>query len=181
MRRIFSQTRNGFTLVELLVAIGLFSVTVAIAAGGFVSALRTERQTAALVSANSNVSLAIEQMARELRTGFDFCVNGQSCPDPSVLSFKNVTSQVVTYCLNSGAIWRGGAGTCAGSGFQKITADDVNVQFLKFIPVGSNAPGSCDNLQPRVTIALGVSAKELGVQGSVNLQTTASVRFPLDC
>lgn len=174
---------TGFTLVELLVAVGLFSVVTSIAVGGFVSALRTQRQTAALISANSNVSLVIEQMAREMRTGFDFCTNGQICPTADVVSFKNTRSEVVTYCVENGAILRGvGGGSCGASNFSKITAENVNVQNLGFTVSGNNPSGSCDTEQPRITVTLGVSARETGVEASqIHLQTTVSVRLPLDC
>jgi prepilin-type N-terminal cleavage/methylation domain-containing protein len=65
--------RSGFTLVELLVAIALFSIVVVIASSGFVSALRTQRQVASLISTQSNMTLVLEQMAREVRTGYLFC------------------------------------------------------------------------------------------------------------
>ena len=68
-------SRSAFTLVEMLVAIALFSVVVSIAVGGFTRALRTQRQVIALIAANSNMSLALEQMAREMRTSINFsCV-----------------------------------------------------------------------------------------------------------
>lgn len=63
----------GFTLIETIIAIGLFSVLVAIGVGGFTTALRSERQAGSLLGAQSNVSLAVEQMAREIRTGYLFC------------------------------------------------------------------------------------------------------------
>jgi prepilin-type N-terminal cleavage/methylation domain-containing protein len=66
-------SRKGFTLVEVLVAMGIFVIVIAIATGGFVNSLRTQRQVASLISAQSNASLVLEQMAREIRTGFLFC------------------------------------------------------------------------------------------------------------
>src|SRR6185295_7895950 len=89
-----SSRRGGFTLVELLVAITLFSIAISIAIGGFVRALHTERQLIALIAANSNASLAIEQIAREIRTGTGFaCASGESpC---SELSFTNAGGAVV--------------------------------------------------------------------------------------
>jgi prepilin-type N-terminal cleavage/methylation domain-containing protein len=87
--------KSGFTLIELLVAIALFSIVVAIATDGFVNALRTQRQVASLISTESNVTLVLEQMAREVRTGYLFChdddvnnadANGSpssACADPT--------------------------------------------------------------------------------------------------
>ncbi len=65
--------RKGFTLVELLVAIAVFAIVVTIASAGFVNALRTQRQVASLISTESNMTLVLEQMAREERTGYLFC------------------------------------------------------------------------------------------------------------
>ncbi len=65
--------KRGFTLVELLVTIAIFSVVVTIATAGFVNSLRTQRQVASLISTQSNASLVLEQMARQIRTGFLFC------------------------------------------------------------------------------------------------------------
>lgn len=173
--------KRGFTIVELLVAIAIFSTVISIAAGGFVTALKTQRQTAALIAANSNVSLIIEQMMREIRTGYDFCQNNQSCLEDGddMLSFTKADGQKVTYCLANSAIYRGDVvGVCDTANFQKITADNVFVRSLKFLVKGGALD---DNLQPRVTIALGISANEPGVSASVvYLQTTVSSRFPLD-
>ena len=166
--------RRGFTLIELVVAIGLFSVIVAIAIGGFVGALRTERQVTGLLAANSNVSLAIEQMAREIRTGYDLCVNGNFC-DSSNLSFRNARGESVTYCLQDQSLFRGmGGGGCAGSGGSAITAANVAVTYLNFSVSGNE---NNDGYPPLVTVAIGVGAKTAGVSGSiVNLQTTVTAR-----
>jgi prepilin-type N-terminal cleavage/methylation domain-containing protein len=65
--------RSGFTIIELLVAIGLFTIVVTIAVGGFTNALKTQRQVSSLIATQSNVSIALEQMTREIRTGYLFC------------------------------------------------------------------------------------------------------------
>lgn len=66
-------SRAGFTLVETLISIGIFMVLVVIAVGGFVQALHTQGEIGTLISAQSNVNLGIEEMAREMRTGYLFC------------------------------------------------------------------------------------------------------------
>ena len=162
---------SGFTLVELIVAVGLFAVVVSIALGGFARALRTQRQVAALISANSNVSLAIEQMAREIRTGRIFCRESTAslCSLPSRIAFINSESQTVVYRLSGEAIERG-----AGGVFGKITGENVSVKYLRFILFGNMSE---DGYLPRITVSIGVGAKGLGVSGIVtNLHTTVSSR-----
>lgn len=164
--------KNGFTLVELLVSVGLFAVVVSIAVGGFVSVLRSQRQAAAFLAVNTNVGLAIEQMAREIRTGYGFCTY-RSC-QLSELGFINARGENITYRLANGGLER----QVNDGAFQKITADNVEVKYVKFYLGGREAN---DGLQPRVTIALGVSPREAAISGNVfNLQTTVSARLPLD-
>ncbi len=172
------QISRGFTLIELLVAIGLFSVVTSIAVGGFTNALRSQRQTAGLLSANSNVSLVIEQMTREIRTGYDFCT-AVACPLRTELRFTSARGEKIAYQLNDGAIERQAIPVGGGiTPFERITGDNVKVTHLEFYLSG-NLPR--DGLQPRITIDVGVSSKEYGLSGNVvNLQTTISPRVPLD-
>jgi len=174
---------GGFTLVELIVAIGIFSILTSIAAGSFASALRSQRQSAALLTANSNVSLMIEQMVREMRTGSDFCVNGQNCPRLDTISFRNAKGEIVTYCLLDDAVRRGigAASSCSGSNFYRLSSDNVRIEHLAFYLQGNQTYASGDREQPRITISLSVAPLEQNITGNVlHIQTTASPRFPLD-
>src|SRR6266481_282847 len=66
-------TQKGFTIVELLIAIALFSVFSAIGVGGFINALHTQRQVSSLLAVQGNASEAIEELTRDVRTGRLFC------------------------------------------------------------------------------------------------------------
>jgi prepilin-type N-terminal cleavage/methylation domain-containing protein len=76
--------KKGFTLIEMLVTVGLFAIIVTIAVGAFVNAERTERQVSSLIAAQSNVSLAVEQMSRNIRTGYLFCHDPGDSTAPSL-------------------------------------------------------------------------------------------------
>jgi len=175
----FSTKRGGFTLIELIVAVSLFSVVVSIAAGGFVSALRTQRQSSALTLANSNVSLALEQMSREIRTGKNFgCVGslgGAETPSTcsNGLAFTNANGESVAYCPDgAGGIVRALNSDCAAG--EEITSDSVIVNYLLFRLVGTSG----GQAPARVTILLGVGPREKEISGNVlNLETTVSSRF----
>src|SRR5262245_61681011 len=112
--------RGGFTLIEVIVAIGVFSILFAIAAGGFLSALRAERQAAALLAAESNASIALERIAREIRTGYYFCENAIIVPPPCAyhiapdgttviydnLEYYDFSSHKIDYTLQNGVLMR---------------------------------------------------------------------------
>jgi prepilin-type N-terminal cleavage/methylation domain-containing protein len=162
--------REGFTLVELLVAITLFSIAISIAVGGFVRALRTQRELISHIAANSNASLALEQMAREIRTGntFSYVGCGTAARICDGITFTNANDEVVTYDLSSdGALSR-----TVGGRSEKITADNVNVDYLNFSLL-NDSPA-------RVTVSLGIGASvatspDLS-RNITNIQTTISSR-----
>ena len=75
-------------------ALSFFIVFTVIASGSFIRALRTQRAIVALIAANDNANLSIEQIAREIRTGSNFSLAGND------LNFSNANIQVI-YRLNS--------------------------------------------------------------------------------
>jgi type II secretory pathway pseudopilin PulG len=170
--KLMIKENNGFTLIEVLVAIASFIVIISIVVGGFAGALRSQRQAITLLNANYNSSLVLEQIAREIRTGTNFCINQTTPCSESQLVFTNAYDQKVIYRLNNFGIEKS---VNSDTAFKKITADDVVVDYLKFILSGENPQ---DGKQPRITILVGIRSRESGVSGSVvNLQTTISPRF----
>lgn len=157
-----TQTKNGFTIIELLIAMSLFVVVISLVSGVFVNALRTQRNIVALIAANGNAALALEQLMREIRTGKNFSVvNGNE------LDFVNAKDQDVVYNEGTDA---SGIGFLARNG-QRLTAENVTVKQLNFIKL--------DNLSypPRITISLQVGTVNSPIKESViNLQTTVSAR-----
>lgn len=168
-----------------MVAIGVFSVVVAIAMGGLTRAFRMERQIAAFVGVNSEMSLVLEQMAREIRTGFDFvCLNPVTglydrCPPGTVtstLAFSNSNYQEVAYCEHGGFIERSEGTFECGTGFSsKITSEHTIVRYLRFEFFGTEA---ADCYPPRVTVSLGVSPADKSLPDqTIDIQTTVSGRL----
>ncbi len=91
---------RGFTLVELLVAMGIFMAVTGIVSTSFIKSMRAQKTSVALMSANDGIVLALEQMARELRTGSDF----SEAQDDQELTFVNYKKETVKYTLSGGAI-----------------------------------------------------------------------------
>jgi prepilin-type N-terminal cleavage/methylation domain-containing protein len=198
--------KKGFTLIELLVAIAIFSILVAIGVGGFTHALRTQREVAALIATQSNISVALEQMTREIRTGYLFCTNPGSEPGtpatqnstclPSgnqgcqingvtkvwtctnILDFYNADNQRVDYKVVNGELSR----SENDGAFIPITADTVNVSSSGLVfTIFGNTEG--DNWPPRITISLAAvpSSTDPALESDIiNLQTTVSAR-EIDC
>jgi type II secretory pathway pseudopilin PulG len=191
--RIFKEhrsvaSRSGYLLLELLIAMTLFSIIVLIATGSFVNILKTQRQVVALSAAQSNLGIVMEEMAREIRTGSLFCTKIDGTPDPtcgcsifgsstvcSALTFSDSEGNNIEYSLNGA---NGFLEKTVSSTAEEITGADVKVQYLKFILFG-NIPG--DHWNPRVTATLGILPSEASLSGNLlNLETTVSAR-QIDC
>lgn len=160
------KNRAGYTIAEMIVSMGIFLILLSIASGSFIRILRTQRETVALLAANGNASLAMEQISREIRTGGAFSSFGGE------FHFTNSKNESVTYRLNSstGKIER----STDGISFSEITADNVRVNNLNFI-IFNGAPG--DQYPTRITIILQASpAIYTGGNSAVNLQNTISAR-----
>jgi type II secretory pathway pseudopilin PulG len=154
-------------MVELLVAMTLFVVLISISSGAFIQSMRTQRAATALIAANSNAQLAIEQMAREMRTGQNFSASGNE------ISFKNAAGENVIYRLNAAdeAIER----SIDAVNFKKITAENVKVKNLNFRLFQGTAS---DPYPPRITISLRIGASGVQIEGVfVDIQTTVSSRI----
>lgn len=161
--------KNGFTIIELLVAMGLFVVLIGIATGGFVKTLRTQKAVVGLMAANDNVSLVLEQIAREIRTGYNF-----SKISDTEFQFVNAKNQVIWYRLNEGAIERGTEDILLQRTYKKITADNVKITNFKVELFGNNAG---DGYPPRITISLSITGIGKYLDNVVtNIQTTISSR-----
>jgi prepilin-type N-terminal cleavage/methylation domain-containing protein len=174
-KKFHMQERSGFTLIEFLVAFSLFVIILSISVGGFIRALRIQRQLVGLASANSNVSLALEQMAREIRNGIDFQCNAE-CDN---LTFHNLQGDTIAYQLFSDGekttIQRSESCVqpspgCTGGDYEDITGTNVRINYLRFT-LGPTTSAS------RVTLMVGLSSKESGIETTtVWLQTTVSAR-----
>lgn len=163
---ITDKSDSGFTIVELIVAMGLFMVLITMVSGVFLRSIRTQRAVVGLIAANSNAQLAIEQMAREMRTGSVFSISG---PDDNIINFTNAKDEAVAYSWDSAdkSLKRSANGV-----EEKITADNVSVEKANFILLSDNS------YPARITVIMKIGANNLnkGDEAFINIQTTVSSR-----
>ena len=156
---------NGLTMIELIVAIGIFGLVVGMVVGIFMLSIISQRRIIALRNVEDNVRFTTESIAREIRTGVNFSGGG------SMLSFINASGQSVIYRLNSNAIEKSVNG---GSTYSAVTGSEITVNYLSFYLAGQ-ALG--DGLQPRVTIVMGVTSQVGNQTANLKVQTTISERL----
>lgn len=167
----------GFTLLEMIVAVGVFSVAVLIAVSSFLVLQDTEKRTQRVINLQNNLRFALEIMAKEIRTGEIYHCGDSSGEEAldcmagaSSLTFKNALGQTVIYRKIGSSVQKSSDG---GDVFQAITASDISIEDLTFYVTGSP---SGDDLQPRVTIGIKASSQVGRNLNELNLQTTVSQR-----
>lgn len=163
-----SKTKNkmmrGFTMPEVLISIGLFTIIMAVTSAAFLTGLRSQRQTIAILNANDNLAYALEMMARDMRMGTNFF-----SPLEDQLSFLNYRDEAVVYRLNNKTIER----SVGGGEFEPVTAQSIRIENMIFILDGEKR---YDNEQIQITIRLKIASKFSSQEIISNLQTTISPR-----
>ena len=70
---------KGFTLIEVMVSISIFTVVMVVALGAILSIVNANRKAQSLHTVINNVNLAVETMTRDLRTGYGYKCGGIDC------------------------------------------------------------------------------------------------------
>lgn len=166
--------KSGFTLLEIIVAVGIFTVIMTIAMSGLLNLNAVNKDSINFSNLSDNIRFALEIMAKEARTGTIYNCGGtdltrQNCSlGSSVLTFQNALGQIVTYRLNNNRIEKS-----SGGNFLALTSSDVKVEDLKFVVSGAL---SGDNLQPKILIRIKASVLFKNKKTEINLQTLVSSR-----
>jgi prepilin-type N-terminal cleavage/methylation domain-containing protein len=67
-------SQQGFTLIEMIVSLAIFSFVITIAVGALLMLMNTNKQLQGEQSVMTNLSFALDSMTREIRTGtFYYC------------------------------------------------------------------------------------------------------------
>lgn len=88
-----NKREGGYTIVELLVGVGLFLTATSVIVGIFIQGIRSQKLLNSLLEVQSNSSLIVEQIMREIRLGFYFKAipsAGDFCGDLNPLLSQNL-------------------------------------------------------------------------------------------
>lgn len=175
----------GFTLIEVIVATGVFLVVVVIAVGALLSLIDANRKALAQKAVINNVHFAVDQMVREIRVGTTYHCGGGSFSGPAdclagddFFVFErsggdpSTTEDQIIYRKNGTGIEISYDG---GATFASLTAPDVIIDTLQFVVSGSL--GS-DTLQPRVLLIVQGRAGTGKTETDFDVQTIITQRIP---
>ncbi len=183
------ETQRAFTLVEMLVAVAIFSIVMMIGVGALLSLIAANKRAEAINSVMNNLNFAVESMSRTIRVGTAYHCETSATPpgNPAMLSDpqdcasggglllgfeksggdrSNVSDQMA-FRLNGTQLERS---TDAGATWVAITAPEVQIDSFQFYVVGSQSASTGNTLQPRVLIT---------IHGTADIPNSAPTTFAL--
>ena len=187
--------KKGFTLVEMLISVSIFSIVMLASVGAVFSIVAANQQAHSIKSVMTNLDFALQSMTRDIRLGSRYACgvsvplnSMQDCPTGDVVfRFKanrdmngdgnyvvSDNYDQVEYSLVNGQIQKKIYDTTTT--YFPITAPEVHITSLKFYASGS---GSGDGKQPKVVMVIqgysGVNGSG-STQSNFNIQTTVTQR-----
>lgn len=173
-----TREEGGYSLIELMVAIGVFAMVVTVLSGTFAISLRGQGKSATAQNVGDNVRYAMEVMAKEMRMGTIKTTEGYMLNSPSDIQFRSNMPN------RNGAILRFYLDAPAG---QIMFDDDIN-DALPPEPITSvniavsaltfNVSGASLSSQPRITIVMRAASvgTAADIETRIDMQTTISPR-----
>jgi prepilin-type N-terminal cleavage/methylation domain-containing protein len=189
---------RGFTLVEMLVSLALFTTVATMAVGTLLILINGNSQVTAEQSTLTSLSFALDSMTREIRTGSEYycgtvnqvrggTVTGsstivQNCTAGNVgLSFREAGESItagasqsrIAYYFASNQLWRQ-VGSAAP---QAVVTNDVQIINARFIVTGTSPlSAGTEIVQPSVTLLIEARASSSDATKTFTLQSTVTQR-----
>lgn len=165
------KSEGGYSLIELLVSIGIFSIVVTIMASMFMMSLRGQRKAFTVQNVADNVRYAMEIMSKEVRMGSNLnLVSPTDLRFTSNMPGRNGTT--VEFTLAGGQIMFDDD-IFAAPAATAITSANVSITGLNF----SLHPAT--GTQRRVLISVQASSAGIAADASssINLETVMAPRI----
>lgn len=160
---MYVRTQRGYSLIEMIVAVALFSLVMLLATGALIKFMSLERVARYTNDVTTNLSFAVDSMSRSIRTGTNYKCGGSgtNCwPTPmNSLTFTDDQGRTVTYKLKSdGSLGRCTVGNCGiEANVIGLTDKRITIKSLRFYVKGvgsANVGGDSHITQPQVLISM---------------------------
>lgn len=177
------ESDKGFTLVEMIVAIGLFAVVMLVSVGALLALINANRKAHALQSVMNNLNITLDGMVRSVRMGSVYHCGGSGVSPPlqpsdcgqgnSTFAFEPFGSSAsgepwvysfATDASGIGRLYKSENGQAAVA----VTAPEVSIEEVEFYVVGTTRG---DSVQPKVVIV---------VKGTAGLSESNKTTFHIE-
>jgi len=157
-----SGNKKGLTLIELIIALAIFSIVVLLVSDIFLDVIKGQRRSIGIQNIEENLRYTLERMSREIRMS-EVKTGEGTFSSLDITAHKPTGDEDVSYKLSSDEITR--------NDIPITSKNTVKITELKFY-VKKNS------VQPRVTIVIKAESKD-GKQeqiSKIHLQTTVVSR-----
>jgi type II secretory pathway pseudopilin PulG len=165
----FNKKQKAFTLVEVLVSVGLFLLTILAISQIFITVIRSERVAYALLNSENNIRNNVELMAKTIRMGKNFILSSDKeelCFDYFLenqwqkLCYRfDVSSQVLSRSLN-------------GEDYESLLDPQIEVVSGHFYQIGDGLTSQLSFL-----IQLETQVKVRGIEYPFHVETAVTSRY----
>jgi prepilin-type N-terminal cleavage/methylation domain-containing protein len=185
--------KKGFTLVEILVVLVIFSIMISAITSVFISGIRTQQNIIAQEQLLDQVNYALDYMGRAIMmakngtsnkcsTNNDY-YNPKDSPGGVSLKFVNIggdpsSKDCINFYLLNDQIYKGNSRNENPFTAFTLTSENVKITKLIFNVIGgaANTGSSTNNPQPKVTIYIEAESKSGTPLQKLKIQTTISAR-----
>jgi type II secretory pathway pseudopilin PulG len=187
----FLHNNKGYTLIETMIAVSLFIVVVTIGMDALLNANLLHQKSSNLRSIIDNLSFIMEDMSRNMRTGYNFrCYSSQgeinnvsvpqSCASGWAIAFEGAegeadddTDQWVYYISDDGKIFKSRKG---GSDYVELTTDEIKIDPASIYGFSVLGAEGNDEQQPLITIKLVGTITYKNIVSPFSIETAVSQR-----
>ena len=172
MKQITNYNDNGFTLLEMIFAVGLFMMVITMVTGVFAKSSQTQKKVMELHTIQREGNFMIEMMSREMRMATAI-EEGQACNSDHDIEFDNYDGASTKYCRSDDE------GNCLLNGEylarnnEVISSSNIKIDNLKFY---SNNFTDANNEQPMITISMTVEPAVTRYNTKISLQNSVVLR-----
>lgn len=201
-----NNNKNGYTIIETMIAISVFLVVIMTGMGSLLNANLLHQKSQDMRSIIDGLSFMMEDISRNVRTGYNYHCFTSSDTIPSstssivstpksgascwAIAFESDTGDSTTldgdpaddndqwvYYISGGDLFKSTQGPYAPANFIQLNSDEVVISGISgFSVLGAEAP--LGNLQqPFITIRLSGTITFKNVVTPFSLQTSASQRL----
>ncbi len=193
-----SRSTHGFTLVEMLVSLALFTIVATMSVGTLLVLITGNARVVGEQTSLTTLSFALDSITREIRTGSEYYCDtatqvGSAAVYNSVTAVRNCTTgdvgfsfreagesitggvgaKRIAYYFSNGTLWRKVGANAA----EPIVTNDVRITNARFVVTGASPLGtSTEMVQPTVSILLEAQSSSSDSGKVFTLQSTVTQR-----
>ncbi|MCM2339092.1 MAG: prepilin-type N-terminal cleavage/methylation domain-containing protein [Burkholderiales bacterium] len=167
--KVKNKNNSGYTIIETMIAISLFLIVVMIGMGSLLNTTLIHGKSQDMRSIVDNLSFIMEDISRNVRTGYDFAGGG------NIISFTSSNGAAWSYKIEGSNLSKSIDG---GTNWTQLNSGEITFKNGSGFSLTGVLPPPGDTLQPLITVRLvGEIISKDNISTPFSLQTSISQRL----